>query len=651
MKKNKTLSFLIVLFGAYFSAYSQWYWDYSSPNSFPLGIIGTGEVTVNSGLVKFNNCPGGGENRAYVALADNNSSGGTLSTSFRLDFDFSFSANNASNGMSHWITTLTAGHQDLKTENPVQPWTIYQDMIGVLLQTPVSNSSANPQLYITAKKGQTQVLGASGIILTPGSYSITLERIAGSTLKLSVFTSPARTQLVGAPYCFTAFDATIGITTPLTYVQHGVNPLAGSDRKLTGTVDNVKLDNVVIPGIGSSQWLCGPGYTPAALTSTNNSVQFIGTYSWQTAPGTSGPWSTTGVTTPSYTPAPVSALTFYRRIYTYGCSQSYTSNKVWVNFYPFNATPDCDITDDYTNASLWTQTGTQVAVNSIGGNCSYRLATNDISRRVTRTLGNLPNDVWRMDFNFSYDNTTSASPSAYIAALTSSALDPLDVSQNLMFVGFGQMNTNNGNTYPNTCIWGGASKANSAVMNTSSLGIPVILGWNYTNYITLERISATQGRISVFTNSARTIHAQNSPQCFTIDPLVTGLNTIQHANNLNSVGTHSLTAQISNLCIDDPSVFSGRIANQSSGIEQTEKSPEMVSIHPNPGSGVFTISTHENQEGKIEVYDVIGRKIQSLKLNRDISIYKLDLSDNPKGVYIVNLVSTQKTQSKRIILE
>ena len=74
-------------------------------------------------------------------------------------------------------------------------------------------------------------------------------------------------------------------------------------------------------------------------------------------------------------------------------------------------------------------------------------------------------------------------------------------------------------------------------------------------------------------------------------------------------------------------------------------------VYPNPSVGIFTISTDVLNEGTIEIYDSRGQKVEIIKLNNEISDYTINLTNHAKGIYIVNLLSNGKIQSKKIILE
>lgn len=290
----------------------------------------------------------------------------------------------------------------------------------------------------------------------------------------------------------------------------------------------------------------------------------------------------------------------------------------------------------------------------------YKAASNAFSQKITRSIGNLPSDKWRVDFEFQYDPNSSFSPGAYIAAITNDGSDPLSTNQDIVFAGFGQMLSTGPSSTPNLYVWGG-SRSDAALAPTylTSTGITIIQGYGagQINYVSLERTCPTTGRISVFTDAARTIHAPGSPQYFTIDAGVGTpfdyLTTLQHANNIyyNTVGRTSL--RIDNLCIDNNYMYGGhRMATSiSEKSENAEMLNETFTVFPNPGTGIYTLSTESIKDGLIEIFDVMGKKVQSIRVTGEEPAYKIDLTGHSKGIYIVRLNSNNKVYSKKIILE
>lgn len=83
---------------------------------------------------------------------------------------------------------------------------------------------------------------------------------------------------------------------------------------------------------------------------------------------------------------------------------------------------------------------------------------------------------------------------------------------------------------------------------------------------------------------------------------------------------------------------------------QSQQNKQQISILPNPTTGLVSIIVPgENTEVKtIEVIDFLGKVImKKMSLSNNI---ELDLSDNPKGIYIFKVYDTNAVYSKKIIL-
>lgn len=76
----------------------------------------------------------------------------------------------------------------------------------------------------------------------------------------------------------------------------------------------------------------------------------------------------------------------------------------------------------------------------------------------------------------------------------------------------------------------------------------------------------------------------------------------------------------------------------------------VVSVYPNPSSGIFNIEWPNNENTTITVYNYLGQKILEEK-NITNGSYPLDLSNQSKGLYILKIYSNGKLASKKIILE
>ena len=180
--------------------------------------------------------------------------------------------------------------------------------------------------------------------------------------------------------------------------------------------------------------------------------------------------------------------------------------------------------DDYTSNTGWTQTGSKVTVNSgksdwVDANAP---ATNDSLQQVIKSLGiTLSDTAWTADFTyinnggtvggypFVFQSGTGNYDSASNDAITMSEDNPNKI----------KINTKNGGTY---------------VAGSSTIAV----GSGTTYYIRLQRTSATDIKLSAFTDSARTTHASGSPVTASNAGIanITGLTYVQHQNQTSGGG-------------------------------------------------------------------------------------------------------------------
>ena len=76
-----------------------------------------------------------------------------------------------------------------------------------------------------------------------------------------------------------------------------------------------------------------------------------------------------------------------------------------------------------------------------------------------------------------------------------------------------------------------------------------------------------------------------------------------------------------------------------------ESTVENISIIPNPTTGSFSITGIEYE--RVKVYDLLGTII----LDRKHSDGNLDITGQPSGIYIVQIIGEENFYVKRIVLE
>lgn len=81
-----------------------------------------------------------------------------------------------------------------------------------------------------------------------------------------------------------------------------------------------------------------------------------------------------------------------------------------------------------------------------------------------------------------------------------------------------------------------------------------------------------------------------------------------------------------------------------------EQQVEDISIYPNPSSGVFNISYKSENLASFNIYAINGKLIRKGSIEKSTRT-KVNLTDLAKGVYILQIISSNHSYSKKIIIE
>lgn len=95
----------------------------------------------------------------------------------------------------------------------------------------------------------------------------------------------------------------------------------------------------------------------------------------------------------------------------------------------------------------------------------------------------------------------------------------------------------------------------------------------------------------------------------------------------------------------DPAIMNSMPAEAASSAAFGE-----ISVSPNPGNGVFILETTGLSGKNITMYDALGRLVYSRDNTTDSRI-TIDIANQPKGIYFLNVISNNKVFSKKIVLE
>lgn len=88
------------------------------------------------------------------------------------------------------------------------------------------------------------------------------------------------------------------------------------------------------------------------------------------------------------------------------------------------------------------------------------------------------------------------------------------------------------------------------------------------------------------------------------------------------------------------------------GISQVAKTGNRLRVFPNPGSGKFTIIADNTKQYQIKIFNAFGAEVFQSEINPDVSgEFEIDLSNQPKGIYFIQVVSEKESLTQRIIIQ
>jgi len=119
--------------------------------------------------------------------------------------------------------------------------------------------------------------------------------------------------------------------------------------------------------------------------------------------------------------------------------------------------------------------------------------------------------------------------------------------------------------------------------------------------------------------------------------------------NLRIISSDSTTQ--SNPVVLQNSVSHGKNpAQEKSEQEKANSNSSNNLISPNPTSGIFTLMSSSEVQN-IEVRDMLGKIVYSKKVNDDKINIDIDLSSQPKGIYILQVQSADKIYTEKVVVQ
>ncbi|PLX10159.1 MAG: hypothetical protein C0598_10990 [Marinilabiliales bacterium] len=116
-------------------------------------------------------------------------------------------------------------------------------------------------------------------------------------------------------------------------------------------------------------------------------------------------------------------------------------------------------------------------------------------------------------------------------------------------------------------------------------------------------------------------------------------------------GAYNVTLTTSNGYGEDILVMEDFILVDWVGVEDIDQANNF-NVYPNPGSGLFIIEFGEKSDinVSIEVSDYTGKLIKKIETSKRSQTYKLDLSNEKNGVYMISVKSDESTVNKKVSL-
>ncbi len=88
-------------------------------------------------------------------------------------------------------------------------------------------------------------------------------------------------------------------------------------------------------------------------------------------------------------------------------------------------------------------------------------------------------------------------------------------------------------------------------------------------------------------------------------------------------------------------------------VSVAEKESTKLSVYPNPSSGLVNIQIPAAKSGmaRIQVFDASGREVSAANADAGIQNYQINLSNQPRGNYIVKMILDGKSYTEKVVLE
>ena len=86
--------------------------------------------------------------------------------------------------------------------------------------------------------------------------------------------------------------------------------------------------------------------------------------------------------------------------------------------------------------------------------------------------------------------------------------------------------------------------------------------------------------------------------------------------------------------------------------DETASNPTIsLNVYPNPSNGIFHVSAHQLDITSLSVFNVMGQRIFQQKTFPMNSTYSIDIQNQVRGMYLMEIQTTTGTVRQKIFLE
>lgn len=312
--------------------------------------------------------------------------------------------------------------------------------------------------------------------------------------------------------------------------------------------------------------------------------------------------------------------------------------------------------DDFSDATRWTQVGTDVTVNNDRGEFQ-NYAPNGMQKRIYQEIG-VPLDnyyYWQCNVDFHVSSVFSNGAVGHNPiSLTETKEEPFSDCTDIPCSGY-PVGTQDmisityvtSSPYSNDRSLYIYARDGETSTEYRSTGIPA-QAINTSYYLSLFRTSSSSLVLSVFSDVDRTTQVPGSPIVFDIPESIESLNFVQVSNVARGNSNRKLNGWVDNICIYQNKNQAIPFLHSSVSVNNERNS---MIIFPNPTQGKLKVRVEKPiLNANIYIYNSTGNLVYEqnnvdLKEKPDL----IDISHFNTGMYILSIKSENKTFNKKII--